>query len=394
MKRKELSNENKVDLIFIFIIIYVSNSMYFQYEITGLLRNIIIISFIIFLIFIKKCRFDKISILLVIMLLSINIISMLVYGLNFELGIGSLLTIITAFMFTNLINEKSFNKNYVKLIYFTCVYSSIIYFIYIIFPSILKYFPDNSWHMGISFKNFILTVLPTSMDNIRNFGFFPEPGIFQIYINYAVMIELFIHKNLNVKRLAIYFITIITTKSTTGIIIIMIIMIAFFINNSNNRGKKVKLLIIFSLVVLLSFILLKDNKNYIYVFEKITKMTGDIDSVNSSGGERLRAMLISLKLYFENPILGVGIVNCLKIFGGRIMTFTPLNWFAIYGTIYGITCNYMYLKTVLRKDIGFISKILLIISMIFVISTQNMSANMFVFIIIFYNSKKYSLSTI
>jgi hypothetical protein len=63
----------------------------------------------------------------------------------------------------------------------------------------------------------------------RSQGIFWEPGVFQVYLNIILFINLFLKKNINVRLVTIILISIFVTLSTTGIVVSFLLLSYYFL---------------------------------------------------------------------------------------------------------------------------------------------------------------------
>lgn len=391
--KDNLKKLNYINNIFVFSLLYLSNSMFMQESVAGRIRLMMLLGISLFFLLVNKVRLtmNKKSIMVFLFLLIVQLFSMFLYGVDFEFGIGNIITLITAFIVTSILSFDKFIESYRKVMYFICGFSLLAFIAFQITPQIFNVFPSYVWHNNIYFKNLLFCIIPYSMQYTRNFGIFVEPGMFQIFINYAIIIELFYMKQLNITYLIVYILTIITTKSTNGFIVLFIIMMAFSFKNKsmNLKNKRInkKITLIFIVTIFICLVLAKNVPYFTYVFLKVQEIWSNQGDKLGSGGERWRAFLYALDLYKSNPILGSGVIKFNNYNSDIIKTFTPLNWCAIYGSVYGILCNYLYMIQVKKIKDNIFVKIMITIALFLMISTQAMQSNIFCILLIIYSTQ-------
>lgn len=396
----DITNKKNMMTIFVFIIMYLSSSMFMDYAISYTIRIMAILLISVMILIYKNRKINKVSTICLLTLLSMQCISVMAHGVNLGLNIGSFIMLLAAYLVSSIIPFKNFMHSYRKIMFFLCSFSLIVYVLYLLAPGIFSIFPDKVWHIGITFKNLYFTTIPVSMsDYYRNFGIFEEPGVYQIYINYALMIELFFIKKPNIKYIIVYIATLITTISTNGYVVIAILLLAYLVKENKGSDeeqkyiKRLKILICVAFFIgLVVFQMLPGY--YQAAFTKFTEMSGNVNNVSGSGDERLRAIVYSWNAYKDNLSLGIGYTGMQESFSNIIMTCTPLNWFLIYGGIYGILCNVLYLNHISFAKDRLIVKILLGISLIALIVSQEMSATMFCDLLIFYGASMINVKSI
>lgn len=175
---------------------------------------------------------------------------------------------------------------------------------YVASPLVLK-LPYITNKVGIKFYTIIFAGLDErSISNfaIRTGGIFWEPGVFQMYLNIAILYELFV-LNCNKKRLSALIIAMILTFSTTGYIVFAWIIMTYYLffkteNYSKNRiAWNYLILFIFTVcgLVFLNFSSIANN-----VFGKLT------DKTNGSTFVRQASVFINLEIARDNPLTGIG----------------------------------------------------------------------------------------
>ncbi len=140
----------------------------------------------------------------------------------------------------------------------------------------------------------------------RNCGAFWEPGMFAIFLNLALMINLFVNKAplLSTKNI-VFIIALITTLSTTGFIVSFLIIVSSLI--LNQKAERAILYIPF--LITISFIA------YTYVWKldfmsgKISEQTEDASYNRSS---RFGAALYHFELLKESPLTGVFLSDAIR----------------------------------------------------------------------------------
>lgn len=96
---------------------------------------------------------------------------------------------------------------------------------------------------------------------------------------------------------------------------------------------------------------------------------------------------MALEAIWINPIFGVAENGWQTLFSNVIGTATPLNWFGMYGLLYGLIMNFFYLKSAVISTGGNSRYIISAIGMIvFILNcmSQNVSNCIIVLMLIFY----------
>jgi hypothetical protein len=217
---------------------------------------------------------------------------------------------LSCFFITKIIS-KDFGLYFVKIVYFLCVSSLIIWFLLqisepfkVLLISISELLPHfssyeifSSIHGDIaeasSYNAYIYNV--SAKDNFRNSGMFFEPGRFAIYICIALAINLFSFKEGLLSRKNILFlITLITTFSTTGYVAIGLIIVGLIFQSQKNILDKILFLILF-------FVVIQFVSNLDFMAEKII---GEIN--NSDNYSRFTSVFYHFIYIEKSPWVGFG----------------------------------------------------------------------------------------
>jgi hypothetical protein len=135
---------------------------------------------------------------------------------------------------------------------------------------------------------------------IRNCGIFWEPGLFQIYLNFALGL-LVVSKDLKINRATIKFIVmsiaLVTTLSTMGYFCFAIV-IMILLANATNKANKIYLYVA---GVALIFLFIVESSTHI--------IEGKLIDKDMSYGSRYDDTLISFTIAMDNTLFGVGPVS-------------------------------------------------------------------------------------
>ena len=226
------------------------------------------------------------------------------YFQSFELKsiIGTAARFIFAYAVIKCVGQK-FITIYINLIYILSIISLFVYVTFF-FPSIANQLVSHA------FKSFLIPVdlqsyeyIPNyimvafnSYQEFRNSGPFWEPGAFSVFLNIALMFNIFVNNRIADKKNLLFIITIITTLSTAGFLALFVILVLvyFFLKPSL---KKVILLL--PMIALFTFLII----SLPFMLPKIQNNIIIADNNNTS---RFGSALSDYKLISENPILGYG----------------------------------------------------------------------------------------
>jgi len=225
-------------------------------------------------------------------------------GLN--IVFGYLLRLFSFVLVISFIGYMNFSKIYVNVLSVFCVINLIIYFDQILLFKLIKPVPGmlTTFDKNVLYENFIFFAkqkISLSYVNfnpaswIKNPGIFGEGGLYQYFINIALIINIFINKK-NIFNFVniIFLVSILTTFSTVGYLIMIIILTVATINNQNQTSRLLKFIIIFPIIILLLISGTVSNK---FDFSS----TGFF-----STQRRVLDTFIDSKVITNNPIIGIG----------------------------------------------------------------------------------------
>jgi len=126
----------------------------------------------------------------------------------------------------------------------------------------------------------------------KNTSIFTEAPMYSLLLTIALLIETLLENNTNKKKEWIFIITIITTLSITGIISICLIYFLKYMFLTKNNSFKILLipLVIFVIVFIIWQIMMRKMNTYSY-------------------SKRFTDIIVCLKTWLSNPILGSGFTN-------------------------------------------------------------------------------------
>ena len=193
-------------------------------------------------------------------------------------------------------------------------------------PNTVMGFPD--FLEGVTpMKNLFVTYVPTMylsrMSEYRCYGIFREPGMFAIYIGFALLVELYVKENKSLTRIVILLVTMIMTRSSTGYIATGVLILGWMLTSKQTKLKKqMCLLIIAMMTVTLCF-----RSDIISSFiSKFNTSGASAESVNS----RITSIIVGGLIGFSHPLFGAGatkageLYNDLAPFYGGGMSFTNM----------------------------------------------------------------------
>jgi len=304
----------------------------------------------------------------------------------FALDLGNILTLIISLVFVSAISFEEFAIRYVKFLYFVSCFSLVTFVLNQFIPNLFLIFPEID--ATVKAVNVFFSIVPTNMGNyIRNFGAWGEPGMYGVYLMLACILELFYFKNIKKNYIIIFVISIISTFSTATYISALILFLVFIWHSPSFKVQyKIELLVVS--VILMKFVIgyaLTAEGNG-YVFAKLT----ETDSESGTTFERIRAVETAIKLltdYFPFGC-GWGVYSYYLLKKDTIMTATPINWFTVYGLVYGLIMNYALFLGVKKISLSFMQAVGITLAIYSCIISQEVSSVFISVIPILYAIKK------
>ncbi len=326
-------------------------------------------------------KLKKNAMIAYVILCGTQILTIIFKSRHYSVDFAQISAVTIAFLFTQAVSSEQFRDQYKAFMTFIAGFSICTFFLYKIIPAFFYTLPRVKATVLVA--NTFFSLVPIQMDDyFRNFGCFMEPGMFQVYLNLALIYELF-SETISLKRVILLCGAIVTTFSSAGFITTAIILLAFMWNK-NDLNKSIKKKITFLSMIAITLIIYLYVNGYLgrygTVFQKFLEFSG-----NGSASERMEAVNLALETIRDNPIFGTGWGNWANIFlASGILTCTPLNWFAIYGVLYGFVCNAGIFLTGIHNATNRMAGILIAISVLMAVVSQDVSGDVLMLIIIFY----------
>ncbi len=329
-----------------FLIIFLSCSFAVENDIISSTATIALWIFVAFLmldskLIIKLASFAPVMILLLFMWISvlINEPSRVFKYLCITFGI------IVVWIYTQKYSVDSFVDSFCKVMFYLALLSLLFYLIFISFPQAMNSFIVY----GKSGKPYaVLYFYAHKVGSIRNMGMFWEPGAHQTFLNIALMLEI-IRKDKRILRILFLSFTIATTFSSTAFIAMAISYFYLIIQIKEIKGWKKSIVLLAVMSIILFFLnadsIISSNSGY-SVFGKISDMLNTDKNVvgeTSTSSIRYYSIVKPIYVFITNPIIGVGYDNLnylLYDYTNGMNTCTFINYFALFGVMYGFTCIY------------------------------------------------------
>lgn len=180
---------------------------------------------------------------------------------------------------------------------------------------------------------------------VRNWGPFWEPGVFQCYLNIALLF-LGIEEIKSKPRMLVLIIAIVSTFSTTGFICLGGVLLIILFTEKPTEIQKNKLWIVMLFLIGVAVVIQNSSLREI-LFSKFTRTSSSFESFRS----RYLSVCANLYVIKQSPIWGVGVSGISKLYGTfmnrlGIMVYSNTNGlllnFAAYGCVLGLLYTYGY----------------------------------------------------
>ncbi len=353
--RKESSS--KVILISTFLILYASTSYFCKNVISESANTLIFLFAVLLLSLFRENSQQKISaVLIMLLLIVLGLFSSMLARDELKLTVYPIIIYVIAYIYITHVEIEEFTTAFVNIMSFVAFFSVVALLLYMILPRAFSVFPRITNTSGNSAYNLFFAVI-TPAYLIRAQGFFWEPGAFQTFVNIALSILILKQKRKRWQLIAL-FSALALSFSTTGYIVGLLNLMLFTVRDYHGKVKNsIKFLFIFIMLAIALYLLYPIIPRTLYGqtlgFAKIEKfLEGPSSNTIDSASVRFDSIYYPSKLFLANPIFGAGqkgLEGLSSMMGHSMVTCTPINYFAMYGILYGLIvmiCIYKFAKTV------------------------------------------------
>ena len=401
---KEKRNLKELTLLALFVI-YMSNGIFPAVHISALYRVLIVVFVFMGLIYFQNGRrvlLTKRKLFFLITILGLQGITILIHGIDTNSDLFLMLSVFAALLITTAVDEKSFLYGFRSAIYLISIGSVFFYILGWIFPYYVSRIPSGllqttRWDNAYTLVGTFVVRNRTAATYYRSFGIFSEPGQFQIFLSIGLIIELFYMEKPSWKNIVALLGGIVSCSSTNGYIVAAFIALAYFIDINSEESwfqKKFRRGLIALLSVCVILLVFTDSTLVSELTQSVLGKIGGLSTTytfdeRGTSLERRRAFDTALQIWIQHPIVGYGYTGMRSYVkqlnsSGFIMTCSPLNWFARYGTLYGIIANICYCFAFVNKPRKIVSRVFLAIALFSMISAQAVTADIIIWMLIFY----------
>lgn len=399
-KREKVNIAVTFGILFLTISFLISNDIVSNTITIGLWLSILAV-----LLLLCKGRLNKRIFNVTILLAVIMLVTTLVSHENFSVYLKIVFSFFVASIYVSVFSLKEFAISFVKVMRFFCIVSLIGYFLHMAVPGVFNLFAVQN-AVGIRYSNWIFYIqyYGNGVNAMRNYGFAWEPGAFATCICLAMFLELLVLKSkIDYKRIGLYLITIITTFSTNGIVA-CILLCLYVIFNDSQADKRVKRRIaiacIVGLILILPFSDMFFDTSTNSTFGKLINYYNNGEDKTSSTSVRIYAITKALEAFIKKPIMGWGydgLRNVTYEFTLGMNTCTFINWFAVYGIIFGSIMMTGILRFSKSIGGGYTSNLFAVLFLFMITMTENYVHNALILIIVLYGfikKNRWNLETV
>ena len=291
---------------------------------------------------------------------------------------------------------EDYTQAFLKCMTFFSVSAIFLTLIAYISPAIVRALPSIINTAGIRYYSIGFAGLDErslTTWNIRTSGIFWEPGVFQMYLNLAILLELMLDNAKNKKRIAIYISALFLTFSTTGFLAFGWMIATYALFGRDNSRSVTKNIVVFIALIIGSiaayFIVFYTNLGT-SVFGKLFNMKDGSTMV------RLASVLINLEIIRDHPFAGIGMeimedefiqrsYRSSAIYGWTHQnTNTLLYQFAAHGCFFGIPFTLGTYKFGGRLSNKVFMKLSIFVMFVMLYIGENLFTSIFPYILIFY----------
>lgn len=387
--------------ILIYFLMFVSKDTFFfgtnkSYAITNipiLVMNVYICLELLRNIKIKRSTREQTILLSGIIFIIIYIMLVIYHKELLQVAMVKLLCIVSAMFFTMHFSFDEYTEAFTRVMVFNAIAAIILEIIVYLLPAFAAILPRMTNSAGVQICNIGFAGMASYELNaafVRAFGIFWEPGVFQIYLNLAIIFELFRRHTINWKRITVLIIGVLITFSTSGYIITGWVMISYILLTKKNTISSKTIVMFFILLVATVLVFVFVDLSYVSqtVFGKLT------DEESGSTIARQASVFVNLQIFFDYPFTGIGMKSIQDEFilrSGRMFirssrhnTNTLLYQFAAHGIFYGgmfLFGTYRMTHCLTEKKM---LRFALFVSLILLYVGENLRYSMLPYIIMFY----------
>lgn len=338
------------------------------------------------------CEYNKQTYDTTIIIIFLIMITMLSnFDINVKYGYEIVLCL-TAYHLVNQIEFERFAKVYNDILLSLSLFAVITSLAYIFYPGYVGAFPTITNKGGYDFYFLGLSVIPGEIEGVlfRLFGIFREPGVAIIFINIALLFELFVLNGKKTPRVLLLVLTVGMTLSTAGFIITFIILMTYLLRAHNNHA--IISLFFIVLVLVSAYFIIQNDFIYAALFNKFSATD------SASTGARFGSITYNIKMILDNPLgsfFGLGYQSVEDFFEGLESlargqghnTNTLLKELSVHGFCffcYFLVRIYYFSKGVIKEKSW--QTLFVFLALVMMLSNEDLTVDFILYVIVLYSS--------
>ena len=283
-----------------------------------------------------------------------------------------------------LMSRQEFFEAYIVAIKILSVFAIAVGLINIIMPSLLGGFSLYGHYVDTYYRDVFFAF--QSVTSFRINGIWGEPGMFSVYLVFALIFEcFFVQREIKMLNLWLFAVAIFLTFSTNGLVLLAMVTVILILANRRNSPK-----VFIGLFVLIIAAIYAVN-NVDWISEQVIGAANKLDSSDISFAGRYAPVLYNIEKGISSPIWGHGIQSerffvDYSFYSGFLIcnTSTTTFLFSIFGVVFSFCTIYLTWKVSAinrtgNRFIGF----LLFIAMMINVNTQAVHLDQIYYLILF-----------
>lgn len=376
---------NKV-LLLLVIIYFSCNSfvLAIKFENQASVIMLVVTAFTCLLALVSGRHIVSIRVINIILVMTFNILLTMIFTgfMNAYILLGLNFLLVLAII--KLMSRQEFFEAYIVAIKILSVFAIVVGLINILTPSLLGGFPLYAHKADYYYRDVFLAF--QSVTGFRINGIWGEPGMFSVYLMFALIFEcFFVQREIKMVNFSLFTIAIFLAFSTNGLVLLAMVIAILILDNRRNSPK------VFIGLFILIFAAIYAVNHVDWISEQIIYATNKLDSSDISFAGRLAPVLYNIEKGFSSPIWGHGIQSekffvDYSFYSGFLIcnTSTTTFLFSIFGVVFCFCTIYLTWKVSTincsgNRFIGF----LLFLVMMFNVNTQAVHLDQIYYLILF-----------
>ena len=346
---KEIRKRECPLILLLVMIIFSQNVYAFSQLATGywaLARNVVqlIVLLLLAIGILRKDKVDR-NVLCIYVIFVANLLVTMFWFMDFA-GTYWILDCTIAFLFVELYDEYSIAEKFEKIMFVICCVYTLLYLITVGNWEILKtpicLLMEKMhliWHHSSVYEYYV-----SGAASLRSYAIFREPGVYQMFIILALIVEIFVRKKMRWWHAGVYILALLATRSTTGYICLLLVACMVVIK----YWKITPVTLLFAGGGLAASIPILPR-----ILSSIAAKFTATGGSSHSWLSRLASVVTNLYFWKESPVIGVGIsriyndfeVVTREVFGlqaGAYSIKDDTNTILLFFAAFGIVAGFLF----------------------------------------------------